>query len=590
MNLLEYLERNLEGEKKSVAISLLNKPWKADWRTVKKHVPKDLFRRFFAAQREVVVRLAHLEGQALPPVWISLEWLGIGMRSPKIQSGALVVGGNAAEWEDQIWAQVVEDLEENKISSRSIDIGNRQALVLLYTIAHVCVFAMSNLHIVVGGGRRGAALARDPRAIASHRLYWFAHYMSSQSVFSDILTVRSEVEACIAAGQAPWRALGASSRGLARLCNRFLDKHLSLHPDYIGLMEANDQAAIKRLIDRAGLLVHIYVHGIWRQMESQRMDGSVRYDRLLPFELERADLARAGFGDDAIDELLVDCERQPVGDRLLEASEGSRLRLGDINLKYVLQTYCKTSLKAMEGRGVWFEKGYIANYIAERVSPERYTVYKGVDDPAERYDADVIIEDKKTALLYFCQVKHRVTPLLPHLRDEMKEYSGNSEILKGLRQIKRLRELIRTDGVLTRVRQTIRQRKLTSEELATRARYMMIHNSEGLDFCTSDGIAMYEWNMLRNLMIGVTGFVAGGRSTSTSMTGLELELDDPQKTMEALFAWLDERMPEDQPLRPSAQWEGFEATRLVFVTRKSLRARSRNLLSVSGFELNFPLT
>jgi len=209
---------------------------------------------------------------------------------------------------------------------------------------------------------------------------------------------------------------------------------------------------------------------------------------------------------------------------------------------------------------------------------------------ARNYDADVIIEDKKTGKLLFCQVKQRVAPLLPHLRDEIKEYPGNREILKGLVQIKRLRELIRTEGVLTRVRQRTRQRKLTSDDLARRARYLLIHNSEGLDFCTSEGIAMYEWNSLRNLMIGVTGFVFGGQSASTSISGLDLELDDPERAMEALCAWLDEGMPEDQPLLPSYQWDGFRKTRLIFLARKRLRVRSLGWLPAPGFELNFPLT
>src|SRR5690606_31224635 len=117
---------------------------------------------------------------------------------------------------------------------------------------------------------------------------------------------------------------------------------------------------------------------------------------------------------------------------------------------------------------------------------DRYSVYPGVNDEEQKYDADVIIVDKRSRALMFCQVKHRSTTLHPHLRDETKEYFNNDDIQHGLFQIKRLRELIATDGVLIRVRQSLRNKRLTAEDLGSRARFMLIHTIESLDFCTSE--------------------------------------------------------------------------------------------------------
>lgn len=590
MNLLEHFERNLVGEKKQVAISLLNMPWKANLEPIRRHLPRSLSRRLADAQHEVRVRLACARGEPPPRVWLATHHVGIGERSPTLRDGKVFRGYHSLEWEDRIWTQILEDLEKNKVPSLNMGGDSRRALVLLYTLAHACLFVLAGLHAVAAGGWRGAALVRSVSALDAHRLYWFCHYMMGQSQIADGLAVRSEVEQCIEKGWPVHRAFGASSRRLIRLRDRFLDKHLSLNLDYLGLLVARDLAESAKLVERAGLIVHIHVQMIYLQLQTQAMDGSVLYDRLLPLRIQKADLKRAGFGDDLVGKLLAECARKPIGDRLLQETAADTLQLGDLNVKYALQTYCKANMEAMKGRGIWFEKSYIANYIAERVPSHRYRVHPGFDDEVEKYDVDVVIEDTKTGILYFCQVKHRVAALLPHLRDEMKEYSSNSEILKGLGQIKRLREVIESEGVLTRVRQKVRQRKLTSKELNRRARYLIIHNSESLDFCTSEGVAMYEWNMLRNLLKGTTGFVFDGESHSVSMAELDFPLDDPQKTMEVLWAWLDAGMREDQPMRPSTQWEGFKSTRLLFLARRSIHSRARSLLPLGGFELNFPLT
>jgi hypothetical protein len=89
-----------------------------------------MYQRFVTAQREVDVRLKHAQGEPLPLLWLATDRLGVGMRAPKISGGAVVSGGNATEWEDQIWAQVADDLEEAKIASRSVDVDTRQALFL----------------------------------------------------------------------------------------------------------------------------------------------------------------------------------------------------------------------------------------------------------------------------------------------------------------------------------------------------------------------------------------------------------------------------------------------------------------------------
>lgn len=589
VNLLEYLELNLDVPKKALVIRLLNKPWKVDVKTLGKYVPEELCRQFETLRADILTRLEKRSRNWGPLLHQTVDQVAVGVLIPCPNRTTRYGSGNDMEWVDQIWAQVVEDVEDSGSGSRTFSNADRAAFVMLYTIAHACVFVIGRVHIPVVAGRNMISMERNSDALEAHRLYWFAHYMSSQSYISDHMLVARMVQEFQSSGSSMQVAFRTSSKSLTSCREYFVDKYLSLHPDYIQLMRAKDNAVVKSMKQRFDLIVYIHVWLIWTQFEIAKLDGALSPSRTLTFSVKKEDLQQAGFHDADIDELVADCAKERVGDRLLEDIGNGDLQLGDICLKYAVQKYCQAGLVKMNGRGDWFEKEYIANYIRERVPAARYSVYAGVKDAAEKYDADVIILDKRTGNLMFCQVKHRSVTLHPHLRDEMKEYSNNSEILKGLQQIKALRDRICSEGVLTRVRQRLGDKKLTPQDLSERARYLMIHTSENLDFCTSDGVAMYEWNTLRNLMAGTVGFISKNGQQQRSNAALDIELCDPARTMDLLWAWLDQNMPKDQPMSPSAQWKFFTSAQLVFKPTATLRLWQMKLRTCAPFELDFPL-
>jgi hypothetical protein len=590
MNLLEYIQRSLDAPKKTLAFQLLNKSWNTEIRELRKQVPKSLYDRFTAVQRDVLTRLDRLDGKPQPVVRVAVQAIGVSQHSRPMDDGRAVGGYHDTFWVDQIWAQIVEDLEATGRASSRLDESDRAAFVLLYTIAHACLFVVAKVHVPEVGDRCDIALAFNPDASQAHRLYWFAHYMSELSTLSDHVHIQKLLDASRGAAKPMHVAFQASSATLIHCRDYFADKCLSLHPDYVHLINGEDRAAIDSLSERLGLIVYVYLSGLWQQLDSAKLDGALRFDRLLPFVVDAEDLRRAGFRDAAVGELVEDCRRQPIGDRFLVDIGGGRLQIGDLSLKYALQTYCHKSLVDMNSRGDWFEWSYIAHYIRERVPRKRYRVFPGINDKSEGYDTDVIIEDMRTGALLFCQVKHRATTLHAHLRDELSEYLGNGEILKGLRQLKELRARIGSNKVLDRVRQTIGQRRLNAQDLVDRARYLLIHNVENLDFCTSEGVAMYEWNTLRNLMKGTMSVIERSGMTSASMAALEINLDDPRHVMEAVCGWIEKSLPAEQTMRPSLQWKGLTSSRLVFRTRRSLYLKNFSLLACGGFRLSFPLT
>jgi hypothetical protein len=588
MNLLEYFQRNLDDSNKALAIQLLNKPWNTDLHGLSKHVPKALYDQFAALRQDVLIRLDRIDNEPQPIVSIAVRGVAVGQQSSHIDDQNRIAVGNDRLWVDQIWTQIVEDIEESDRASSLLDEADRAAFVLLYTIAHACFFILVKVHDLSEHDRRGFALVANPGAADAHRLYWFAHYLSSQSMLADHLVIHNLLESVCKDFRSMHLVFHASTNALAICREYFTDKFLSLHPDYVYLMNAKDRAAIDAMTDRLGLIVYIYLCSVRQQLDAGEVKGSWRFDRLLAVEISTEDLRRARFNNSAISELVDECMRQPIGDRFLVDVGGGRLQMGDISLKYAMQTHCHVSLSRMNFRGDWFEKDYIANYIRERIPVNRYRVFSGINDKLEKYDADVIIEDMRTGALYFCQVKHRTTTLLAHLRDELKEYMDNSQIVHGLTQLKNLRSLIGSAGVLMRVKQKTGHRKLTATSLAACARYLLIHNIENLDFCTSEGIAMYEWNTLRNLLKNTLNTVTKGGITSVSSVEGDINLDDPHQVMEAFCRRIETTLPAGQAT-PSMHWNSMGTSRLVFQIKRSLYVKGFPLVSFNPFGFSLPV-
>lgn len=589
MNLLEYVQLNLDPAKRDLFIKLLNKPWNIDAGALSGHIPAEFARQFDHARSDVLVRLGAQRRSRRPLVYRRLSAIVVGVLIVGPDGKNQQASGNDAEWVDHIWAQVVEDLEECGYQSRHFGHADRAAFLLLYTLAHACVFLLGGVHIPSAGHTSSLATQRNPQALEAHRLYWFAHYLSSQSLMADYVLVTQLLENLSTDGVALSVMFQAESRALQTVNDYFIDKYLSLHADYVELMRETDRAAIAAIKRRSSLIVYLHLWTLKQQLERKQSAVKLRHDRMLPLVVDRSELRLAGFEDGEVSALVEECNARSIGDRLLEATEQGQLHIGDVSLKYALQLYCRSALKIMGDRGMWFEKDYVANYIRERISVDRYSVYSGVNDKEQKYDADVIIVDKRSRALIFCQVKHRSTTLHPHFRDETKEYFNNEDIQHGLNQIKRLRELIATDGVLTRVRQSLRNKRLTAEDLGSRARFMLIHTIESLDFCTSEGVAMYEWNTLRNLLKGSAGFISNSGG-ERKFAELEIDLSNPVQTMERWWDWFDKTMPTGYRFSPSNQWTFLTTARLVFETRSSWYLGRLKLWPAKSLELSLPLT
>lgn len=590
MNLLELLRERLDGPKMALAVQLLNKPWHAEDIAVRQHLPAKLADLFIGLKVEALARLSRQHGLRPPFLHKATSSVTAGVRvesSARFAYGA----GHDRYWIDQAFTQVLEDLEEDGYQIATLTASDVQALIHLYTVAHACLFAITNLVSSPRSTGGQIDLARDPSALEAHRLYWFSHYSAHQSNVSDHQMIMSVLNESGLRSTPMHRRLHVGSDALTRLTSYFADKHLSILADYLHLVEEEEHPAVDALFDRIELIVYVYVCMIEQQLQSRLLTGEVRLDRLLPCFIDRGSLSQAGLSETAIREILSESLESPIGDRLLIDVGGGRLQIGDIALKFALQTYCGQNLTSIQTLGKWFDDQYLQSYIRERVPGERYRVFPGIKEPRKGYDIDLIIEDTRRGLLFFCQAKHRIVPMRPHLRDETREYMTNGRILNGFKQLNRLRENIDSPSVLSRVRESTGKPELTSTYLVERARYLMVHNIENLDLCTSGSIAMYEWNTLRNLLKGTVGLVHRGHDVlPDAKLRPEFELENPHQVADLLWRWYDASIPRERSnTSPTSQWNALLASQLCFTARKSLFMRSQKLLSLGASELRFPV-
>lgn len=587
MNLLEYFHEGLSGPKEALARQLMTKPWNTDVDSLRAHVPAKLHRQFCLLSRDVRSRLRRMQRNSAPFFNIAVNAIGIAVQAQSPDGRTGLVDGNDRVWVDHIWAQVVEDLEQEGTSSLVVTEDDRAAFVALYSFAHACLFSVAG--VIVPDADGSGMFDRSPSALQAHRLYWFAHYWANQSMMADHAFILGLMGELHRANRSLCDAVRHGNRVFRFLSDHFIDKLLSLHPDYMALVHAKDQAAIRDVTERLRLVLYIYLSTIEQQLASEDIVGEPQFGSMLPIRVRKGDLNRAGFSDDTIQTLLDDSNCLPVGDRFLGDAGNGELQVGNLSLKYALRKYCHSRLSAMKFRGDWFEQDYIANYVRERVPADRYRVFPGIKNESAKYDADVIIEDTRSRALLFCQIKHRTATILPHLRDELKEYTGNSQILHGLTQLQNLRSRLGEPEVLERVRQRTGDRSLDSATLGTRAGFLLIHNIENLDFCTSGCVAMYEWNTLRNLLKGEISQVTKEDAKAVSIADVEFDVRDPHQVMEAMLGWFDLQTHADHPTGPRHQWSLIRSSRLILRIWRRIRLKGLNVAPAGTLDLRFPL-
>lgn len=503
---LEHLHINLDKmsvDASRTAFALLNSPWQCPKEDIVLYVPEPLNHAIVLMQRSV---LRHVFGKR------AILSARTAIFDTMLIAYALQPDGTAVDLKPkaieafEVYVGIAkEDLAKDSLQWANLSGQAQASLLTLYAACETAVHVMAGVFEKRDANNRSPHYVIHPQFQPAHKIMWFSRYWARQSNFSDgqmALTVNSTLE------RTPHFERRAPIFQL--WVDYVLDKYLCFHNKYIPeLLLTKNGSAMEELKSRAELLCFLWL----RSMDGQRDLGELVQTILKDLPLAtvpRARLESAGFSATEVNTLLAESQTQAPGDQLL--SQGSDLecvQVHSMNLKFAVQKYLQPFLRRIGSPiGEWFEEDYLLRYLSDRLDATRFLVWSGINDQEAKYDADLIIYDKAPGIFYFCQVKHRAEVLQPFLRDELNEFSRNKAFRHGINQLRTLRSQIDSPGVRSRLVSRAGKELVGKEPLGERSRFLLIHTVENFDMCTSDGIAMYEWNTFRNLIQGLV--IRGG--------------------------------------------------------------------------------
>lgn len=531
---LDVLKQRLDAlkpESQKTAYALLRRPWECSESDIMRFVPEPLNRELCLMRNSVLhhvfrtrssLRLRKAVTNVGVCAYVS-QSDGGRMTLPPNQVLALECYIGLAK-EDLAKTRLMRD-DEAGIDWDELPGAAQASLFCLYAGCETAVLLMAGMLEKVGEGDNELRYAIPVNLNAAHRVLWFSRYWALQSNMADTVTA-IKVANSLAHISQPHR----HSAVFQAFVDWVLDKHMSLHRDYLSELAHKEKTpgAVADLRRRAELICYVWLQHIFHKIRTEDVVcaisegsalGTVAFDELL----------RGGFISKEVEGLLSDSMAMPSGDQFLTTKDDSTsLCIQNLNLKFSLQKYLHLPLnKVGSSIGKWFEEDYISDYLKRRINSPRFKAWKGHKGKGSlKYDADLIIHDSATDLIYFCQVKHRARVVQPFLRDELSELSEGGALFKGVEQLIGLRENIDAPTVEQQLVSRIGKEVLKCGPLRERARYLVIHTMESFDMCTRDGIALYEWNTFRNILKGTLTVNGGDRQQQQWYPEARLDLSD----------------------------------------------------------------
>ena len=419
MHWFECLMNNLnemDNEKRSFALSLINNPINISETDIRKYLPSNLAKVLCALKKYA---LLGLRGENF---FIKRRVENFGIKSYVLNSdGSEKIIDNYRSIKNDYRERIKEDLIKNNFPCwDKLSYQKKVNLYVFYAfsefIFYVLLGAMENFDSI--------RYKINKEYMNYYKMIWFSRYFTKQSHLFDLI-FRKEISACV------------SSRNSALFqdfVDAILDKYISFHPNYIKFLDSNDSqifSNIRSLVEMISFLSF--------QHDIDQCGAKDKFNRQVTIDKHK--LHNFGFSEDEIKFLFKIMNELGVQehDRIATELNNDQIRINDINLKFAIITVSSGYLTNMKRIGKWFENGYIQKYLKDKLNSNRFIVTDGINDPKEKYDADMIIYDKESNLIYFCQIKHRITTIHPFFRDEFNEYCRNESLNHGVDQLCHLR-------------------------------------------------------------------------------------------------------------------------------------------------------
>lgn len=289
--------------------------------------------------------------------------------------------------------------------------------------------------------------------------------------------------------------------------------------------------------------------------------------------------------DDALLEKVL-AERAtalPSNQGIYRTASGA-ISLGATNLAHAIHCCKGAVLSDTQARalGLKFEE-QITAYVRNDVPRTDYLVRRGfkrADNGAGKmYDCDLILYDVKRQKIFFVQAKWKRDSRTANLDDELHDWgASNWPLTKGIDRLIVLRDRLAESVVLDQVRTALGDIRLSVEHILSNAHFIVLHTLPGFNAYQIDGVAIYEWNLFRNLLLrglvrrswSPDGIPEHACLTSTYVHHEVLALEEPQKVLEhyckavktdftrlpaAMRMREEARYGFELPLRPASWWQ-----------------------------------
>lgn len=408
-----------------------------------------------------------------------------------------------------------------------------------------------------------------------YKMIWFSRYFTKQSHLSDLI-FRKGISAHVNS---------RNSELFQGYVDVILDKYISFHPNYIRFLDSNDSQIFSNMRSLVELISFLsFQHDIEQHSIEDVFDQQVTIDK--------CKLHKFGFSKDEIKFLFNTMNELGVRehDRIATELNYDQIRINDINLKFAIRTVSSGYLTNMKKIGKWFESGYIQKYLKDKLNSNRFIVTDGINNPKEKYDADMIIYDKASNLIYFCQIKHRITTIHPFFSDEFNEYCRNESLNHGIDQLCHLRSNILTSGVRERLVSRLGKKIIGKIDIERNCRFILLHSIENLDMCTKNGISMYEWNTFRNLLQGSMSSFENGDFNQIIYDNALIDFSDIMNVQDYLIKEIQKSYDnQGSSLGPAKEWEMLNGARVLFMFNTSIRCMNRSFFTSKWTSWDIPL-
>lgn len=226
-------------------------------------------------------------------------------------------------------------------------------------------------------------------------------------------------------------------------------------------------------------------------------------------QTDSAMLARLQLDPSVPDEILRERAKALSSDKGILRTPSGGFTLGDALLGHAVAC-CKGAVINGDVAKVLGEKfeEHVKSYVEVCVPASDYVVRDGIKastkakDAGVSYDCDLILFEPKRRKIFFVQVKWKRDGRTANLDDEMNEWRAkNSSLTHGVSQLKALRERLSERRVLDQIKGRLQGFGLTDASIAQNSNFIVVHTLPYFNAYMNDGVALYEWNFFRNLLL-----------------------------------------------------------------------------------------